>query len=121
MNNLRFSLLIVVAACLTNNVFSCNPAIAKPKILDDSYYHAYPGDWGFVVKNNRYYWPGMGDTPDSPLKPTAELKQLKSGAISIGSNYFCSIKSLNKQLKKNPKAVTANCTRDGWVNFRQRF
>lgn len=111
MNNIKYSVIVLILSCLTSNLLDCKEAAAKPRILDDSYYAANQSDNGFVVKNNLYSWPGMGE-PDSPWRPTTELKQVSPGVILIGNTYYCSLKKLSK-IKKN-QSKTLYCTRNGW-------
>lgn len=117
MNNLKSSAIVLILSCLTNNLLNCEGAVAKPRILDDSYYAAHPSDYGFVVKKNRYSWPGMGE-PDSPWRPTIELKQVSPGVIIIGNTYFCSLRKLFKI--KNNQSKSLFCTKKGWGKLEKK-
>ncbi len=104
---------VVLASIFLLSFFSCLPAVAKPKIKDGKYFSASPGDYGFVVKNNRYYWPGLTE-PDSPWKPTSELRQVRAGVVSIGSGYFCLENALPN------RSISYSCTRNGWKRLKIR-
>lgn len=115
MNNLKSSAIVLILSCLTNNLFNCEGAVAKSRILDDSYYAAHPSDYGFVVKKNRYSWNGLGE-PDSPWRPTTELKQVSPGIIIIGNTYFCSL----KELQKKNQSKSLFCTKKGWGKLEKK-
>jgi hypothetical protein len=117
MNNLKSSAIVLILSCLTNNLFNCEGAVAKPRILDDSYYAAHPSGHGFTVKNNIYSLPTMDD-PDSLWRPTTKMKQVSPGVIFVDNTYFCSAKKLFKI--KNNQSKILFCTKKGWGKLEKK-
>jgi hypothetical protein len=114
MYTMKLSLLKLLPVLLFAALYGV-PAEAKPRIADDSYFYSAPGDYGFVVKGNRYYWIELGDNTPPAWRSTSELRQVKAGVILAGNKYFCSLNSLEKIRKKKPSFTIANCTRNGWT------
>lgn len=114
MNTKRSCFLILSAACFASTLFSGLSATAKPKIADDNYFLAAPGDNGFIVKGNRYYWPDLGgDTPPA-WRSTSELRLVKTGVVLLNNKYFCAQSSFMKVTKNKPGVIMAKCTKNGW-------
>jgi hypothetical protein len=113
-NTMKFHTLLISATCFLATLCSGLSATAKPKIADDGYFHAAPSDNGFIVKGNRYYWPDPGENTPPAWRSTSELRQVKTGVILVGNQYFCAQSAYRKITKNKTGVIIAQCTKNGW-------